>query len=126
MLFRSIRLDTADGRFIARILVAKAAKESDDLSRRIKRQRLAAAQAGRPVANIQAFGWDSTGMATIEHEAEAIRDGARRVLDGEIGITGLAREWTAKGYRRPKSAGEWSSTTVRGVLTLPRNAGLAV
>lgn len=121
-----IRLDTADGRFISRILVAKAAKESDDLSRRIKRQRLSAAQAGRPLTNIPAFGWDVSRMEIVEEEAEAIRDAARRVLAGEIGVTGLAREWTAKGYRRPRSAKQWSSTSVRGVLVSPRNAGLAV
>lgn len=119
-----VRLDTADGRFISRILVAKAAKESDDLSRRVKRAKLAAAQQGRPGGNVWAFGWTDNGWSIVEEEAEAIRDAARRILAGEIGVTGLAREWNDKGYRRPRSARTWSSTTVRCVMESPRNAGL--
>ena len=41
-----VKLDNADGRFIARILVAKAAKESDDISRRTKAQKLSRVERG--------------------------------------------------------------------------------
>lgn len=119
-----VRLDTADGRFITRILVAKAAKESDDLSRRIRRAREEAAAKGRVNVGIVAFGWTDNGHTIVEDEAEAIRDGARRLLANEINLAGLAREWTAKGFRRVRGGHEWTTTTIRDVMLGPRNAGL--
>lgn len=119
-----VRLDTADGRFITRILVAKAAKESDDLSRRIRRAREAAAVKGGIIIGSNPFGWTDGGRTLVEAEAEIIRDAARRFLAGEIGLAAIAREWTAKGYRRPRSGRAWTTNTVKCVLEGPRNAGL--
>jgi hypothetical protein len=88
------------------------------------------------MGDVRAFGWrhsvratvdaeaaKANGMEQVPEEADAIRDAARRLLAGE-GITALARDWNAKGYRRPRGGTAWSSTTVRDVLTSPRNAGL--
>lgn len=120
-----IKLETSDGRFLARILVAKAAKESDDISRRTRRAKAAKAERGEPVRlhNIAAFGWID-GMTPDPKLADAIRDGARRLLAGEIGTTALAREWSEADYPRPRGGRKWSSTSVRNVMTSPRNAGL--
>jgi DNA invertase Pin-like site-specific DNA recombinase len=122
-----IKLESSDGRFIARILVAKAAKESDDISRRTRRAKEAKAGRGEPVRmdKIDAFGWVD-GMTPNPTEAAVIKESARRLLGGEIGVTGLAREWNAAGHRTPRRARQWTSTTVRAVLSSPRNAGLAV
>jgi DNA invertase Pin-like site-specific DNA recombinase len=120
-----VNLGSSDGRFIARILVAKAAKESDDTSRRVKRAKAARAARGEPVRveGIRALGWVD-GVTVNSAEAALIRDAARRLLDGEVGVTAIAREWNERGLRRPRSARAWSATTVRAVLESPRNAGL--
>jgi DNA invertase Pin-like site-specific DNA recombinase len=116
-------LSTADGRAMARVMVAMAAKASDDTSRRVKRAKLAKAQRGEVFTAVRAFGWTDNGHTIVPDEAAAIRDAATRVLAGE-GITAIAREWTAKGYRRPRGGTAWSATTVRAVLSSPRNAAL--
>jgi hypothetical protein len=121
---------------MARVLVAMAAKASDDTSRRVRRAKEAKAAVGEPMGDVRAFGWRRSvspkvdpdaakrnGMEQVPDEADAIRDAARRVLAGE-GITSIARLWNAKGYRRPRGATAWNATTLRNVLTSPRNAGL--
>lgn len=118
-----IKLDTADGRFIARILVAKAAKESDDISRRTKRGKAAAARRGASIGCVRAFGWTDNGATVVHDEADVIRDAMARVLAGES-LNSVARLWNEKGHRRPRGGSQWTATTIRDVLTSPRNAGL--
>jgi site-specific DNA recombinase len=126
-----IRLDTSDGRFVAGILVAKAAKESDDISRRVRRVKEAHAAAGDAVGAVTAFGWARTADRSkardpMRHdpvEAKAIQAAVHAVLNG-MSVSDIAREWNAKGYQRPLSTKTWSSRAVRAVLMSPRNAGL--
>jgi site-specific DNA recombinase len=120
-----VQLATSDGRFIARILTAKAAKESDDISRRVRRAKAAKAARGEPARlhSPMAFGWRD-GVTPEPGEADLIVRSARRLLDGEVGVTALAREWTEAGWRRPRSGAAWSATSVRAVMESPRNAGL--
>jgi len=55
-------------------------------------------------------------------EADALRDAAERVLNGET--TGsIIRDWTARGIK-PKGGKEWSVTALVKTLTSPRIAGL--
>ena len=56
-------------------------------------------------------------------EAEAIRDAATRVLDHGESVASIARDWTARGIR-PVAAGQWWPTSIVGMLTSPRLAGL--
>jgi site-specific DNA recombinase len=120
-----VQLATSDGRFVARILTAKAAKESDDISRRVRRAKAAKAARGEPARlhSPMAFGWRD-GVTPEPGEADLIVRSARRLLDGEVGVTALAREWTEAGWRRPRSGAAWSATSVRAVMESPRNAGL--
>lgn len=148
-----IDLTSADGRFIARILVAKAAKESDDISRRIKRQIEQSAALGRPKMSKRAFGYaclgqgpgmcdvdgcDHTGhrvcrvedcphdgVSIVPSEAKLLRGAARDVLAGES-LTGIARRWNEAGVLTPQTDRPWSTQVVRRVLTGPRHAGLRV
>jgi site-specific DNA recombinase len=55
-------------------------------------------------------------------EAEALRDAAARVLDGET-VSAIVREWTAKGIK-PSGGKAWSVSSLVGTLTSPRLAGL--
>lgn len=55
-------------------------------------------------------------------EAEALRDAAARVLDGET-VLSILREWTAKGIK-PSGGKGWTVTSLVGTLTSPRLAGL--
>jgi DNA invertase Pin-like site-specific DNA recombinase len=94
-------LTTTDGRFQARIYVTVANKFSADAARRVSRQRLAEARAGRPHRGQRAFGW-----ADAEHvdtrEAELIRQAHKDVLQGKK-VSAVHREWAEIGVRGPQT-----------------------
>lgn len=144
----SLDLTTADGRFIARILVAKAAKESDDISRRTMRANDAIAAAGGILTRKRAFGYacrgrhfpedcpggdcenhcdlpdcKHDGISVVPYEADLIRQAAADVLAGES-ISGIAKRWNALGVKTAQRGKAWGPTTVRVVLTGARQAGL--
>ena len=56
-------------------------------------------------------------------EAEAIRDAAMRVLERGESVGSIARDWTARGIK-PVAAKQWWPTSIVGMLTSPRLAGL--
>jgi DNA invertase Pin-like site-specific DNA recombinase len=116
-------LTSADGRFIARILVAKAAKEVDDTSRRVKDATRARREKGVPTTGA-AFGW--VNVTTIDKaEAKYVRQMVERVLGGQS-LNGVARWLNSKGVARKRSAKPWGAGEVRSVVTNPRNYGLLV
>lgn len=79
-----IDLATADGRLMARIKGAVAAKESDDKSRRIKRKALELARGGKVSGGgTRPYGFESDRKTIRTDEAAVIRDAAERVLSGE-------------------------------------------
>lgn len=117
-------LTTSDGRFVARMLVAKAAKESDDLSRRLKRAFDQKASEGRP-HGARAFGYQADGITIDNSEARLLKAAARDVLKGES-LNAIARRWNAAGVFTPQRRKMWSGTIVKAVLTNPRQAGLRV
>jgi site-specific DNA recombinase len=117
-------LVTSSGRFIARVLVGKAAMESDDLSRRLRRAFDQKAAEGQP-HGARGFGYDPDGMTVREAEADLIRRAAVDVLDG-ASLNEIARRWNVAGTRTPQSGRLWSGTVVKLVLTNPRQAGLRV
>ncbi|GEM_PF-2236986 len=102
----------------------------------------------RPVAPdvAERLGWDTSQGALYvpvrESEAEIIREAYRAVMDDDVTLWDLARRWTAAGVKTDKMGGTrkdrarpgetravpavWVASTVRQVLTRPRNAGLLV
>lgn len=117
-------LVTSSGRFVARILVGKAAMESDDLSRRLRRAFDQKAAEGRP-HGAQAFGYEPDGMTIREPEATLLRQAADDVLAG-TSLNEIARRWNRMGVRTAQSGREWHGNVVKVVLTNQRQAGLRV
>jgi DNA invertase Pin-like site-specific DNA recombinase len=116
-------LTTADGRAMARVLVAMAAKASDDSSRRIRRKALELAERGQPTGGgTRPFGYEADRRTVREPEAAHVREAARRLLAGET-IRGILREWTAAGVPTV-TGGPWRVTSLRRVMVSPRIAGL--
>lgn len=118
-----VDLTTSSGRFTARGLVAKAAMESDDLSRRLKRAYDQKAAEGKPHGT-RAFGYMPDGMTINETEAALLRQAAADVLTEGTSLTKIARRWNALGVLTPQRAKLWNNTTVKSVLIGPRAAGL--
>jgi DNA invertase Pin-like site-specific DNA recombinase len=117
-----LNLQTGDGRAMARVVVTMAAKASDDSSDRIRRDKRRLREAGLPTGSSRAFGWKD-GMTIDRAEARLIRQAADAVLAGAT-LTSIAKAWNAKGIAQPQGGKGWTTTTVRTVLTQPRNAGL--
>jgi site-specific DNA recombinase len=117
-------LSTGSGRFVARVLVSKAAMESDDMSRRLRRSFDQKAAEGRPHGP-RAFGYEANGMVIIPAEARLIREAAEDVLAG-ASLTSIARCWNEAAVKPPQRAKAWSSESVKAVLTGRRQAGLRV
>ena len=117
-------LTTGSGRFVARVLVSKAAMESDDLSRRLRRAFDQKAAEGKP-HGARAFGYEPGGMQIRETEAALVRDAARDVLDG-ASLNSIARRWDESGIKPPQRAQSWYPESVKAILTGPRHAALRV
>ena len=119
-------LSTADGMFKARILGAVAAKESDNLSRRVRRKHAELAALGRWQGGPLPYGYRRGGPGGIEvDEAEAseVRWAVDYVLGGGS-LRSVAARWDTT--LPPRRAARWSITAVRKVLTADRIAGLRV
>lgn len=111
-----LNLATDDGQFSARILAAAAKKESDDKSRRLKRQKLDAASDGKWLGGPAPYGYTLAGgqLTVNPDQATVIVDVARRVLDGQS-MRSLA---AASPADAPNNAQAWRSlllsATMRG------------
>lgn len=117
-------LMTGSGRFVARVLVSKAAMESDDVSRRLKRSFDQKAAEGLPHGG-RAFGYEPDGLTIRQHEAELLRQAADDVLAG-ASLNSIAHRWNDAGVLTPQRQRPWNGTVVKAVLTNPRHAGLRV
>jgi site-specific DNA recombinase len=118
-----IDLGTDDGLFLARILGAVAAKESDDKGRRIRRKHEEIAQAGRPSGGgSRAYGFEPDALMVRESEAVVIRECARRALAGEA-LHSITRSLNER--RIPSaSGGTWAPQTLRRMLLSGRIGGM--
>ena len=76
-------LTTANGRMTARITGAVTRGEVEHMSERICAQKARATADGKWTGGERPFGYTRDGMALMPAEADAIRDGVRRVLAGE-------------------------------------------
>jgi DNA invertase Pin-like site-specific DNA recombinase len=117
-------LGTSDGKLLARIMGAVAAKSSDDTSRRIKRKLDDVAAEGRKHGGNRRFGYSPDGMTIVPKEAQLLKAAARDVLAGAT-LNEIARGWNAAAVGTPQKPGaKWSGTTVKQVLTGAHQAGL--
>lgn len=121
-----IDLGDPTGVAVATILTAVAAMEVQHKGIRQRAANRQRAEAGKAFWTRRPFGYDRTKngeVFVIEEEADAIRRGARMLLDG-ASTASIARDWNAAGLGA--STGErkdWSVRTVKLVLLNPRYIG---
>lgn len=116
-----IDLRTSDGRAMARVLTAMAAKSSDDTARRVARAKLQDARDG-VVRRIRRFGWTPEGEI-IPEEAKVLRDAAELIIGGEP-WSAVLRSVEA-GDVRPPGGKRWHLNTLRNMLVNPMIAGIS-
>ena len=118
-----VDLGTDDGLFLARILGAVAAKESDDKGRRIRRKHEQIAEEGRPSGGgSRAYGFEPDGLTVRESEAVVIRQCARSALAGQS-LRSIVIGLNKRGIPAAKG-GTWSSQTLRRMLLSARIGGM--
>jgi site-specific DNA recombinase len=119
-------------RMIARVMAAVASKSSADTARRVAdaRQR----HAGRSYAGgKRPFGYRPDPDAeqyhrtllVVDDEAEIIDQAAKDILDHDVSLKAIARDWRERGVPTVTGAA-WTASTLRDVLLKPANAGLTV
>jgi site-specific DNA recombinase len=119
-----IDVRNSDDLFRARILAAVNAKESDNISRRVRRKQRELAEHGRPHGGPRRYGYRVDFSAIEPDEAAIIREMAHRALAGES-LSSLCRELNERGV--PTAAGgRWVPATLRRILIGPHVAGLRV
>ena len=117
-----VDLSTHDGQFLARILGAVAAKESDDKSRRIRRKKEADAQAGKIAGGgSRAYGYEDDKLTVRESEAVVIRECAKRLLAGEA-LRSICTGLNDRGVPT-STGGQWQAQTLRRMLLSARISG---
>ena len=120
-----VSLDLGDptGVAVAQILTAIASMEVKHKGNRQKAANRQRAEAGEAFWSRRPFGYDrneSGAVVVVSAEAEAIKEGARMVLDGAT-VASVARKWNEAGHRTTtKERGNWGVTQVRRVLLNPR------
>ncbi|WP_207346413.1 recombinase family protein [Arthrobacter sp. E3] len=127
-----VSLDLGDptGVAVATILTAIAAMEVQHKGTRQKAANRQRAEKGITFWTRRPFGYDraANGVFVLDAEAQAIRDGADRVLAGDT-LSAVAKSWNAAGFRTSAiskatgEAGKWGVSQVRRVLMNPRNSG---
>lgn len=116
-----IDLRTSDGRAMARVLTAMAAKSSEDTARRVARAKLQDARDG-VVRRVRRFGWTTEGEI-IPEEAKVLKDAAQLIINGEPWASVLNMVET--GEVRPVRGKRWHLNTLRNMLANPMIAGVS-
>ncbi|MGW1682467.1 recombinase family protein [Saccharopolyspora sp. NPDC002376] len=115
-------LQSPDDRYILRIEVAQACRESDNISRRVTRGWTARAEKGLPVGGgRRSFGFEKDNITRRESEVEVIAEAAGRLLAGQ-GQRGVVR-WMNE-VSTTTTGGPWTTKTLRNIMLAPRIAGL--
>ncbi|MGX1976886.1 recombinase family protein [Streptomyces kronopolitis] len=119
-----LNLGTADGRTMARIMVAFANKSSHDTSRRIKRKHLELAQQGKSNGGPAPYGWRKDDRNTVDPDAaKHIREAQREVLAG-VRIGTIRTRWQELGLGNPREGTKrMAHHHVEHILTNPRLVG---
>lgn len=94
---------------------------------------------GKPTKGLRPFGWEKDRMTIRESEAKHIRKAYKDILDKGETVWAVAQKWNKQGIvtetmLRPRKSridgevkqpsGVWTTSTVRGLLIRPRNAGI--
>ncbi|MHB8437838.1 MAG: recombinase family protein [Acidimicrobiales bacterium] len=115
-------LTTTTGRAMARIAGALARLESEDKSRRVKRQAQQAAQEGkRSGGGTRAYGYGPGHMKVIPTEAAIIREAAVRILAGDT-LRSVCKDLNERNVKTVTGR-QWSTTVLRTILTSGRISG---
>ncbi|WP_424854571.1 recombinase family protein [Streptomyces sp. SAI-170] len=119
-----LNIGTADGRTMARIMVAFANKSSHDASRRIKRKHLELAQQGKDSGGPAPYGWRKDDRTKVDPEAaKAIREAQREILAG-VRIGTIRTRWQEQGLGNPREGTKrMAHHHVEHILTNPRLVG---
>jgi site-specific DNA recombinase len=118
-----IDLGSADGRTMARVLVAFANKSSMDMSRRITRKKRQLAEQGMyGGGGKRGYGYEEDRVTIKPDEAKIIQEAAQRVLAGES-LTSICRNFNERGISTTSDT-PWRRNTLRGLLKAARIAGL--
>ncbi|WP_435969212.1 recombinase family protein [Streptomyces sp. Qhu_M48] len=119
-----VNLGTADGRTMARIMVAFANKSSHDTSRRLKRKHLELAQQGKSNGGPAPYGWQKDDRDKVDPEAARhIRAAQKEVLAG-VRIGTIRTRWQEEGLGNPRAGTKrMAHHHVEHILTNPRLAG---
>jgi DNA invertase Pin-like site-specific DNA recombinase len=115
-------LSNSDGIAMARVQVAFAAKSSDDMSRRIARQKAEQREQGFPSGSRPCFGWVDP-MTPDPVQAALVGEAMAAVLGG-ASLSAICKSWNARGITTRGWAKTWTGTRLRDVLANPRHAGL--
>lgn len=115
-------LDNADDRFILRIEVAQACRESDNTSRRVRRGWEARAKKGLPIGGgKRPFGFEPDTITRREAECEILADSVERALAGQT--QGGVIRWLNT-VSTTSQGNPWTVKTWQNLVTSPRIAGL--
>ncbi|MFI0217305.1 recombinase family protein [Streptomyces lydicus] len=119
-----VNLGSADGRTMARIMVAFANKSSHDTSRRIKRKHLELAQQGKSNGGPAPYGWRRDDRNKVDPEAgKHIREAQKEVLAG-VRIGTIRTRWQEEGLGNPREGTKrMAHHHVEHILTNPRLVG---
>ena len=116
-------ISTVDGLMMARILGAFAAKESANIGRRVSRKMEQVAAEGRPHGGpVRPFGYAEDKITVRPDEAAVYRQIVDRFLGGES--TRSLATWLNDNDVPTVTGRPWITTTLKGMLTNPRYAGL--
>ncbi|MFD8301629.1 recombinase family protein [Streptomyces sp. NPDC059690] len=118
-----LNLGTADGRTMARVMVAFANKSSHDASRRIQRKHLELARQGKPSGGPAPYGWLKGGRKIDPVAAEHIRAAQKQLLAG-VRIGTIRTDWQRRGLGHPREGTtRLPHHLVEHMLTNPRLCG---
>jgi site-specific DNA recombinase len=123
----SLDMSTAYGRAMAGLNGEFDTMESEVKSERQQLANREAAIAGKArTAQPRPFGWRDDYVTADPEEKAAVADACRALLAGGT-VSGVVRDWTARGVRpRQSASGKWTRPSVRTILMNPRNAGISV
>lgn len=117
-------LSSADDRFILRVEVAQACRESDNISRRTRRGWEARAAKGLPIGGgKRPFGFEADGKTIRKAEADVLAEAAERLLAGQT--LGGVLAWM-NSVSTTSQGNRWTGRALKQLLVSPRVAGLVV
>lgn len=105
-------LETADGRFKARIMGAVAAKESDDKSRRLRRKHAEIVESGRPNGGQRPYGYDNDRVTPRPAEAAIVAEVVGRIAAGET-LGRIVNDLNERKVPTMRPGSRWRVGTIR-------------